>query len=155
MAPAAENNVADMDPAATANKIGQHRDVIVGIKTAHLGFPGWAAIKNVVEAGRLSGITPVMVDDHIFTNSGRTSREKLLEMLRPGDMHTHSFNDRQIELIDRFSGKVQPSREGCLASCHVLLGTRPRRRQLAGSVGAAGPWRKASPAVSISTDPGR
>jgi hypothetical protein len=42
-----------------------------------------------------------MVDDHIFTNTGRNTREKLLDICRPGDMHTHSFNDRQIELIDR------------------------------------------------------
>ena len=104
---AAEDNVTDMDPVATASKIKQHRDIIVGIKTAHFGLPGWAAIKNAVEAGRLSG-TPVMVDDKIFTNSGRTSREKLLDVLRPGDMHTHSFNDRQLELVDRFTGKVQP-----------------------------------------------
>ena len=104
---AAEDNVADMDPVATANKIKQHRDTIVGIKTAHFGLPGWAAIKNAVEAGRLSG-TPVIVDDKILTNSGRTSREKLLDVLRPGDMHTHSFNDRQLELVDRFTGKVQP-----------------------------------------------
>jgi dihydroorotase len=105
--PSAENNVADMDPATTAAKIKQHRDVIVGIKTAHFGPPGWAAVKNAVEAGRLSD-TPIMVDDHIFTNSGRTTREKLLDILRPGDMHTHCFNDRQVELIDRFTGKVQP-----------------------------------------------
>ena len=49
-----------------------------------------------------------MVDDKIFTNTGRTSREKLLDQLRPGDMHTHTFNDRQVEIIDRFTGKVQP-----------------------------------------------
>jgi dihydroorotase len=104
---AAEDNVADMDPVPTANKIKQHRDTIVGIKTAHFGLPGWAAIKNAVEAGRLSG-TPIIVDDKIFTNSGRTSREKLLDVMRPGDMHTHSFNDRQLELVDRFTGKAQP-----------------------------------------------
>jgi dihydroorotase len=79
----------------------------VGIKTAHFGRPGWASIKAAVEAGRLSN-TPVIVDDKIFTNSGRTTREKLLDVLRPGDLHTHAFNDRQLELIDRFSGKVQP-----------------------------------------------
>jgi dihydroorotase len=105
--PAAEDNVADMDPVKTASKIKQNRDVIVGIKTAHFGPPGWAAIKNAVEAGKLSD-TPIMVDDHIFTNSQRNTREKLLDILRPGDMHTHSFNDRQIEMIDRFTGKVQP-----------------------------------------------
>ena len=49
-----------------------------------------------------------MVDDKIFTNSGRSTKEELLEHLRPGDIHTHMYNDRQIELIDRFTGKVQP-----------------------------------------------
>ena len=79
----------------------------MGIKTAHFGLPGWDAIKRAVEAGRLSG-RPVIVDDKIFTNSGRTTREKLLDQLRPGDLHTHTYNDRQLELIDRFTGKVQP-----------------------------------------------
>ncbi len=102
-----EDNVEDMDSAATASKIKQNRPVIVGIKTAHFGGSGWTAIKRAVEAGRLSEV-PVMVDDKIFTNSGRTSREKVLDVLRPGDMHTHMYNDRQLEVIDRFNGKVQP-----------------------------------------------
>jgi len=29
-------------------------------------------------------------------------------VLRPGDLHTHTYNDRQLELLDRFTGKVQP-----------------------------------------------
>ena len=107
LGPAAEDNVSDMDPAATAAKIQANRDVIVGIKTAHFGLAGWAAIDRAVEAGRRANV-PVMVDDHIFTNSGRTTREKLLDRLRPGDIHTHMYNDRQIELLDRFTGKVQP-----------------------------------------------
>ena len=49
-----------------------------------------------------------MIDDKIFTNSGRTSREKLLVKMRPGDMHTHMFNDRQLEVINRFNGKLEP-----------------------------------------------
>jgi dihydroorotase len=49
-----------------------------------------------------------MIDDKIFTNTGRTSREKVLEKMRPGDMHTHVFNDRQIEVVSRFNGKVEP-----------------------------------------------
>ena len=102
-----ESDPADMAPEPTAKKIGENRDVIVGIKTAHFGGVGWAAIRSAVQAGRLANV-PVMVDDRIFTNSGRTSREKLLDQLRPGDMHTHTFNDRQLEVIDRFTGKVQP-----------------------------------------------
>ena len=103
----AESNIADMDPEKTAAAIGRNRDVIVAIKTAHFGLPGWTAIDRAVAAGRLAHV-PVMVDDKILTNSGRSTQEKLLVHLRPGDMHTHMFNDRQVELIDRFTGKVQP-----------------------------------------------
>ena len=102
-----ESNVEDMDPAATAETIIRNRDVIIGIKTAHFAKPGWAAIDRAVEAGRRAGV-PVMVDDKIFTNTQRTTQAELLEHLRPGDIHTHMYNDRQIELIDRFTGKVQP-----------------------------------------------
>jgi dihydroorotase len=102
-----ESNVDDMDPAATSAAILKNRDVIVGIKTAHFAKPGWAAIDRAVEAGRRASV-PVMVDDKIFTNSQRTTEEELLKHLRPGDIHTHMYNDRQMELIDRLTGKVQP-----------------------------------------------
>jgi dihydroorotase len=103
----AESNTADMEPDKTADAIKRNRDVIVGIKTAHFGGPGWTAIDRAVEAGRLAGV-PVMVDDKIFTGTGRTTRDKVLDHLRPGDIHTHMYNDRQLELVDRFGGKVQP-----------------------------------------------
>jgi len=102
-----ESDTNDMDPEKTAAKILANRDVIVGIKTAHFAKPGWTAIDRAVEAGRRANV-PVMVDDRIFTNSGRTTKEELLVHLRPGDIHTHMYNDRQIELIDRFTGKVEP-----------------------------------------------
>src|SRR5205085_9569901 len=57
-----ESDIEDMDSAATAKKIQENRDVIVGIKTAHFGGAGWTAIQRAVQAGRLSN-TPVMVDD--------------------------------------------------------------------------------------------
>jgi len=136
-----ESDTEDMDPAKTADAIIRNRDVIVGIKTAHFAKPGWKAVDRAVEAGRRAHV-PVMVDSHIFSNSGRTSREELLEHMRPGDIHTHMFNDRQIELIDRFTGKVSP---GCSrrvnAGCCLMSATagaafcgRWRRR----------PWRKGS-----------
>lgn len=104
---AAEDNVDDMDPVATAKKIKQYPSLIVGIKNAHFGKPGWESVRRAVEAGRLSN-TPVILDNHILTKMQRHTREKLLEILRPGDMHTHFYNDRQVEVIDRFTGKVQP-----------------------------------------------
>ena len=102
-----ESDTEDMDPAKTADTILRNKDVIIGIKTAHFAKTGWTAIDRAVEAGRRASV-PVMVDDKIFTNTGRTTQEELLEHLRPGDIHTHMYNDRQIELIDRFTGKVQP-----------------------------------------------
>ena len=49
--------------------------------------------------------------------------------MRPGDIHTHMYNDRQLEIVDRFTGKVQPymveaRRRG------VLFDLGPWRRQL-------------------------
>ena len=105
MAPEAEGDLDDMDPEKTAAMIKKHRDVIVGIKHAHYPHAGWDAIQRAVKAGQLADV-PVMFDDKIFTNSGRSSREKLLDYMRPGDMHTHCYNDRQVEIISRFSGKV-------------------------------------------------
>lgn len=104
---AAEDNVDDMDPVATADKIKQYPGLIVGIKNAHFGKPGWESVRRSVEAGRLSN-TPVILDNHILTKMQRNTREKLIEILRPGDMHTHFYNDRQVEVVDRFTGKVQP-----------------------------------------------
>lgn len=103
----AESNTDDMDPGKTGAKILANRDVIVGVKTAHFVKTGWTAIDRAVEAGRI-GKVPVMVDDKITTGSNRTTREELLDHLRPGDTHTHFYNDRQNEVINRFSGKVQP-----------------------------------------------
>lgn len=102
-----ESDVSDMDPEKTAAKMAEYPDLIVGIKTAHFTGKGWAAIDNAIRAGELAG-KPVIIDDKIFTNTGRNSREELLEKMRPGDMHTHTFNDRQLEIVDRFTGKVQP-----------------------------------------------
>jgi len=102
-----ENNVEDMDPVATAKKVKQYPDLIVGIKTAHFGLPGWDALKRAVEAGRLCD-KPVLVDSSILSNTKRSTREKVLDIMRPGDIHSHTYNDRQLELLDRFSGKVQP-----------------------------------------------
>lgn len=101
-----EDNVDDMLPDKTAEAIKANRDLIVGIKVAHFGKPGWDAIDRGIAAGRLADV-PVMIDDKIFTNAGRTSREKLLDKMRPGDMHTHMYNDRQVEIISRFNSRVQ------------------------------------------------
>jgi dihydroorotase len=102
-----ENDVEDMDPQATAKKILEYPDLIVGIKNAHFDRPGWVSVERAVEAGRLSN-RPVMLDNNILSWMGRDTRTKLLEKMRPGDLHTHFYNDRHIELLDLKTGQIQP-----------------------------------------------
>src|SRR5215467_7646999 len=104
---AKENDVADMDPQAAAKKEKQYPSVIVAIKTAHFAPPGWAAVERAIAAGNLAGV-PMMLDSSVFSNSGRDTRHKVLDLMRPGDIHTHSYNDHQVEVVDRFTGKIQP-----------------------------------------------
>ena len=56
-----EQNVYDMDPGKTAEMALKHRDVVVGIKTAHYFGPEWVSVDRTIEAGERSGL-PVMVD---------------------------------------------------------------------------------------------
>ena len=102
-----ENDVKDMDPRATADKIKAYPDLIVGVKNAHFGEPGWDSVDRAVEAGRLAN-KPVILDNAILSWTGRDTRTKLLEKLRPGDIHTHFYNDRQLEVLDRKTNQVQP-----------------------------------------------
>ncbi len=102
-----EDLVEDMDPEKTAAKIRENRSVLVGVKSAHFGRPGWASVERAIQAGRLADV-PVMLDSSVYTNSDRTTRKKVLEVMRPGDLHTHAYNDHQLELVNRFNGKVEP-----------------------------------------------
>jgi dihydroorotase len=102
-----ENDVGDMDPQTTAKKILEYPDLIVGIKNAHFDRPGWISVERAVEAGRLSN-RPVMLDNNILSWMSRDTRTKLLEKMRPGDLHTHFYNDRHLELLDRRTGQIQP-----------------------------------------------
>ena len=103
----AENDVTDMDAARTAEKMEQYPDLIVGIKTAHFGRKGHLPLERAVEAGERTD-KPVIVDMQVLTHQARDTRTKLLEILRPGDIHTHMHSDRQLELVNRRTRKVQP-----------------------------------------------
>ena len=108
----AEQEVENLDPAAAAEAALAHRDVVVGIKTAHywtmLPFDGehppWVSVERAVEAGRLCDM-PVMVDFWPRPPE-RPYPDLILEKLRPGDIHTHVFA-RQFPVIDD-CGRVQP-----------------------------------------------
>jgi len=56
-----EQNLGDMEAAPTADVAARHKDVIIGIKTAHYAGPEWAPVERAVEAGTRANV-PVMVD---------------------------------------------------------------------------------------------
>ena len=102
-----ESDVEDMNPQATADKIREYPALIVGIKNAHFDRPGWVSVERAVEAGRLAS-RPVMLDNNILSWTERDTRTKVLEKMRPGDIHTHTYNDRHVEILDRRTRRVQP-----------------------------------------------
>ena len=107
---AVEQDVDEMAPVPTAEMIGRYPDLLVGIKSAHFGGPGWESVDRAVEAGRLSH-TPVMVD--FAPKPTRTYEDFLLKHLRPGDIHTHMYA-KHIPLLDerdRVSAYVREARD--------------------------------------------
>ncbi len=84
-----EQNVLDMDPKATADMAARHRDVVVGIKSAHYQGPEWVSVDRAIEAGRAARV-PVMVDFGYFREE-RPFHRLVTERLRPGDISTHMF----------------------------------------------------------------
>ena len=102
-----ESDIDDMDPVKLAEKIKQYPGLIVGIKCAHYGRRDYFNLEQAVKAGNLANV-PMIVDNSILTSNDRDTQTKLLKYFRPGDIHTHMFNDRHLEIVDRFTGKVQP-----------------------------------------------
>jgi dihydroorotase len=97
-----EQNVYDMDAKATADMAARHRDVVVGIKSAHYQGPEWTSVDRAVEAGRAAGV-PVMVDFGYFREE-RPFHQLVTNRLRPGDISTHMFRG-PVPYMDG-SGKV-------------------------------------------------
>ena len=99
-----EQDVADMGVQPAVEMARRHRDVIVGIKTAHFQGPAWTSVEHAVEAGTLAGV-PVMVDfgkDH----PERPLEDLILRKLRPGDIYTHLYSGLRRELVD---GRPNPA----------------------------------------------
>ncbi|HYO83060.1 MAG TPA: amidohydrolase/deacetylase family metallohydrolase [Bryobacteraceae bacterium] len=84
-----EQDTQDMIAAKTAAVARQHKDVVVGIKSAHFEGAAWTSVDRAIEAGKEAGI-PIMVDFGWF----RTERpywQLVTQRLRPGDISTHMF----------------------------------------------------------------
>lgn len=86
---AIEQDVSDMDAAATAGQAKKYKDTVVGIKTAHFTGPEWVAVERAVEAGTLANV-PVMVDFGTFRPE-RPFQDLVMKKLRPGDIYTHTY----------------------------------------------------------------
>jgi dihydroorotase len=89
LADAAEQETSEFQPQEVARLAKKHRDVVVGVKSAHYQKPDWASVDRAVEAGKLAGI-PVMVDFGWFLPE-RPYWQLVTEHLRPGDITTHCF----------------------------------------------------------------
>src|SRR4030095_2124102 len=85
-----ENELADMEAQPAADMVQRHRDVIVGIKTAHYRGPEWTPVERAVEAGTLADV-PVMVD--FGTNHPeRPLAELVTKKMGPGAVYTHMYS---------------------------------------------------------------
>jgi hypothetical protein len=73
-----------MDAKVTAEMARKHKDVVVGIKSAHYQGQEWVSVERAVEAGTIANI-PVMVDFGYFLVE-RPFYRLVTEKLRPGDM---------------------------------------------------------------------
>jgi len=104
MAGAPEQDLTDMDAKSAADQALDHKDVIIGIKTAHYAGPEWTPVERAVEAGTLADI-PVMVDFGVFRPE-RPYQELVLKKLRPGDISTHMYLDR-VPILDD-DGRILP-----------------------------------------------
>ena len=94
---AIEQNTADMEAKATAERAKEFPGLIVGIKTAHFEGPEWTAVDRALEAAKQAGL-PLMVDFGVFRPE-RPYQDLVLKKLRPGDISTHMYLD-MVPMLD-------------------------------------------------------
>jgi dihydroorotase len=99
---ALEQEPSAFDPAKTAELALRHKDVVVGIKSAHYWKPDWLSVDQAVAAGEKASL-PVMVDFGYFRKE-RPFWDLVGKHLRPGDFATHCYRG-PVPVLDE-SGKV-------------------------------------------------
>ncbi|MBC8165267.1 MAG: amidohydrolase/deacetylase family metallohydrolase, partial [Bryobacteraceae bacterium] len=92
-----ENDLTDMDAAATTKMALANKEIVVGIKCAHYSGPEWTPVERAVEAGKEANV-PVMIDFGSNHPSARPLRQLLTEKLRPGDIYTHLYSGLRNEI---------------------------------------------------------
>ena len=92
----------DFNAKAVASLAKKHKDVVVGVKSAHYRKPDWDSVDQALAAGKEAGI-PIMVDFGYFLPE-RPYWQLVTQRLRPGDISTHMWRG-PVPWIDE-SGKV-------------------------------------------------
>jgi dihydroorotase len=104
-----EQDTNDMDPKMAAMVARRYKKYVVGFKLAHYEGHEWAPIDRAVEAGKLAGGLPVMVD---FGGSQPPLplEELFTKHMRPGDIFTHCFGQLRSReyIVDLQTQKVKP-----------------------------------------------
>ncbi|TDS09763.1 amidohydrolase/deacetylase family metallohydrolase [Sphingobacterium paludis] len=104
-----EQNTEDMDAKMSALTARQYAEHIVGFKVAHYEGYDWTPVERAVQAGKLAGGLPTMID---FGGSTPPLpiRELFMEKLQPGDIFTHAFAQLGAReyLVDMQTEKVKP-----------------------------------------------
>ena len=106
-----ENNEADMEVQPTADMAMKHKGVVVGIKSAHYGGPGWGPYEKATAVGRMANI-PVMVDFGNNVRNNRTIAELFTKYFRPGDIYTHMYGGVRGEQDENTKGPSQAFIDG-------------------------------------------
>ncbi|MEJ7779197.1 MAG: amidohydrolase/deacetylase family metallohydrolase [Daejeonella sp.] len=83
-----EQDNEDMDARKSAEMAMKYKDLIVGFKIAHYNKPDWVPIDRAIEAGKMAGNIPVIVD---FGGGGLSLEELTMRKFRPGDIYTHTY----------------------------------------------------------------
>jgi dihydroorotase len=106
-----EQDTNDMDAKLSAMVARRYRDDIVGFKVAHYQANEWIPVDRAVEAGKLAGDIPVIVDFGGSPDYPILSIEELFfDHLRPGDIYTHTFTEleRRDPVVDFKTRKLKP-----------------------------------------------
>ena len=94
----------DFNADAVAKLARKHKDVVVGVKSAHYQLPDWKSVDTALAAGRDASI-PIMVDFGYFLPE-RPYWQLVTQRLRPGDISTHMFRG-PVPYVDA-AGKLYP-----------------------------------------------
>jgi len=111
MTNAAEQVVAEFQPAEVVALARKHRDVVVGVKTAHYEHPDWSSVDRALEAGKAAGL-PIMVDFGYFRPE-RPYWQLVTEKLGANDISTHCYRASVawMDESNRVHGYLQRARE--------------------------------------------